>query len=111
MKSISAIQIIIMICAAWPCFAGYDVMKQELAAYRPEHSAAIRSMPPDTGGQAAVSVGTGLTEDQAFIQTLVQAHEKKSSDPGPWPSPWGWMNPSWLRYRQNRRIRQPWPPL
>jgi hypothetical protein len=79
MKPIGAILTILVLSAAWPCFAGYDTMKEELAAYRPEHSAAIRPL-PDTGEQAAVSAGTGLTEDRAFIQALAQAHEEKNHD-------------------------------
>ncbi len=79
MKPISAILSIVMIFAAWPCFAGYDAMKKELAAFRPEHSAAIRSM-PDAGEQAAVSAETGLIEDRAFIQALARVHEKKNLD-------------------------------
>lgn len=82
MKPIGAILTILMMSIAWPCFAGYDTMKQELADYRPEHSAAIRPM-PDTGEQDAVPAGTGLTDDRTFIQTLAQVHEKKSHDSGP----------------------------
>jgi hypothetical protein len=72
---------LLMMSLAWPCFAGYDAMKKELAAFRPEHSAAIRSM-PDAGQQAVVFPAAGLPGDQAFIQTLTQVHEKKSRDPG-----------------------------
>jgi len=34
MKPIGAILTILVMSAAWPCFAGYDTMKEELAAYR-----------------------------------------------------------------------------
>lgn len=74
MKPIGAILTILVLSAAWPCFAGYDTMKQELAAYRPEHSAAIRSMPDpgEPGGTSPAAVPPG---DKAFIQALAHAHE------------------------------------
>ena len=79
MKPIGAILTILVMSAAWPCFAGYDTMKEELAAYRPEHSAVIRPM-PDARQEEAIAPAADSPEDSAFVQTLKQAHEKTIHD-------------------------------